>query len=98
MKFRKCLLLLFVLAFVATLSAQDTRSYKIFQFPADKIPRVDGNKEDWDIVPDDFVVATDQLVNDNNKTMRPDPKNLDVKVKVGWVKGLNRLYWSHNAS
>jgi hypothetical protein len=42
------------------------------------------------LCPMSFVVGTDQLVNDNNKTMRPDPKNLDVKVKVGWVKGFKQ--------
>ena len=26
--------------------------YKIFQFPADKIPRIDGDPSDWSIVPE----------------------------------------------
>lgn len=77
--------------------AQENRSYKIFQFPANLIPRVDGKSDDWAMVPDSFIVGTDQLVNDNNKSMAPDPKNLDVKVKVGWVKGLNRLYFLYEA-
>jgi hypothetical protein len=29
--------------------------------------------------------------------MHHDSKNLDVKVKVGWVKGLNRLYFLYEA-
>ena len=29
--------------------------------------------------------------------MNHDPKNMDVKVKVGWVKGLNRLYFLYEA-
>lgn len=77
--------------------SQEGRSYKIFQFPANMIPRVDGKGDDWAMVPDSFTVGIDQLVNDNNKTMAPDPKNLDVKVKVGWVKGLNRLYFLYEA-
>ena len=28
---------------------------------------------------------------------KPDPKELDVHVKVGWVKGLNRLYFLYEA-
>ena len=72
---------------------KETRHYKIFQFPADKIPAIDGNKTDWDIVPDSFAIGTDQLVDDNHHFPAPDPKNLDVKVKVGWVKGMNRLYF-----
>ena len=26
--------------------------YKVFQFPADKIPRIDGKTDDWDMVPE----------------------------------------------
>jgi hypothetical protein len=35
--------------------------FKIFQFPPDKIPRIDGKAEDWDIVPKDYVIGIDQL-------------------------------------
>lgn len=78
-------------------NAQEKRSYKIFQFPPNMIPSIDGNKNDWSIVPDSFIIATDQLVDDNKRFPAPDPKNLDVKVKVGWVKGLNRLYFLYEA-
>jgi hypothetical protein len=72
-------------------------TYKIFQFPPDKIPRVDGNPDDWAIVPDDYAIGMDQLVDDTDKNRKPDPKDLDVKIKVGWVKGLNRLYFLYEA-
>jgi hypothetical protein len=72
-------------------------TFKIFQFPADQIPRIDGKTDDWDIVPEDYVIGTDQLVDDFGKHAAPDPKNLDVRVKVGWVKGLNRLYFLYEA-
>ncbi len=72
-------------------------TFKIFQFPADRIPRIDGKTDDWDIVSKDYVVGTDQLVDDNGKFLKPDPKNLDVRVRVGWVKGLNRLYFLYEA-
>ena len=68
-------------------------TFKIFQFPADRIPRVDGNADDWAIVPDDYAIRTDQFVDDSKKHPQPDPKTLDVTVRVGWVKGLNRLYF-----
>ncbi len=71
--------------------------YKIFQFPADKIPRIDGNPDDWNIVPDDYAIGMDQLTDDGHPDHKPDPKDLDVKVKVGWVKGLNRLYFLYEA-
>jgi len=72
-------------------------TFKIFQFPANMIPRIDGNTDDWKIVPEDYVIGMDQLVDDTNKDRKPDPKNLDVRVKVGWVKGLNRLYFLYEA-
>jgi hypothetical protein len=71
--------------------------FKIFQFPPDKIPTIDGKTNDWDIVPADYVIGMDQLVDDSGKHRKPDPKNLDVQVRVGWVKGLNRLYFLYEA-
>jgi hypothetical protein len=72
--------------------------FKVFQFPADKIPRIDGNADDWSIVPDSYAIGMDQL----RETVagigdKRDPKNLDVKVKVGWVKGQNHLYFLYEA-
>jgi hypothetical protein len=71
--------------------------FKVFQFPPDKIPRIDGNASDWDMVPESYVVGTDQLVDDTGKHPAPDPGTLDIRVKVGWVKGLNRLYFLYEA-
>lgn len=71
--------------------------FKIFQFPANMIPRVDGNVDDWKMVPDTYAIGMDQLVDDSKPDRKPDPKDLDVKVKVGWVKGLNRLYVLYEA-
>jgi hypothetical protein len=70
--------------------------FKIFQFPPDQIPRVDGKADDWAIVPERLAIGTDQLRDTVNNT-RADAKDLDVKVKVGWVKGLNRLYFLYEA-
>ena len=73
-------------------------TFKIFQFPPDKIPRIDGNADDWAIVPDSYAIGMDQLMDtEHGHGMNHDPKNLDVKVKVGWVKGLNRLYFLYEA-
>ena len=78
-----------------TLERQD-KEFKIFQFPSNMIPRIDGNPIDWNIVPDNYAICVDELrdtVNDNpiNKD------NFDVTVKVGWVKGLNKLYVLYEA-
>jgi hypothetical protein len=72
-------------------------TYPVFQFPADRIPRVDGNADDWSMVPDSYIIGTDQLTEDTKKYPQPDKKTLDVKVRVGWVKGLNRLYFLYEA-
>jgi PKD domain len=72
-------------------------TFKVFQFPADQIPRVDGNADDWAMVPDDYVIGMNQFVDDSHQHAAPDPKNLDVKIRVGWVKGLNRLYFLYEA-
>src|SRR5262245_53161669 len=72
-------------------------NFKIFQFPADKIPTIDGKTDDWTIVPDSYAIGSDQLIDDSKKYKTPDPKNLDVKVRVGYVKGMNRLYFLYEA-
>lgn len=89
-------LILLLLATVQTWS-QDTRSFKVFQFPANKIPTIDGNPDDWKMVPKSYVVGMDELWDDSGKQPKADPKNLDVSVKVAWVKGLNRLYFLYEA-
>jgi hypothetical protein len=73
--------------------------YSVFQFPPDQIPRIDGDASDWSMVPDSYVIGSDQL----QETVighgaKHDPDNLDVKVRVGWVKGQNHLYFLYEAS
>ncbi|GAC1651620.1 MAG: hypothetical protein NVS9B15_11940 [Acidobacteriaceae bacterium] len=70
---------------------------KVFQFPADKIPRIDGDSADWSMVPESYAITLAQMHDDEHKHAAPDTKDLDVKVKVGWVKGLNRLYFLYEA-
>lgn len=73
--------------------------YKIFQFPADQIPRIDGKTDDWSIVPESYAVTTGEL----RETViglgdQHDKQDLDISVKVGWVKGENRLYFLYQAT
>jgi len=72
--------------------------FKIFQFPRDMIPRIDGKTDDWDIVGEEYTYGTD-LLNDteDGHGTNIDPNDLDIKVRVGWVKGLNRLYFLYQA-
>jgi hypothetical protein len=73
-------------------------TYPVFQFPADRMPRIDGKSDDWAMVPESYVIGGDQLGDDLDNHARPDPKRLDVRVRVGWVKGLNRLYFLYEAT
>ncbi|MEK6481728.1 PKD domain-containing protein [Catalinimonas sp. 4WD22] len=70
----------------------------IFQFPRDQIPRIDGKADDWEIYPDELIYGTDLLKDTEDGMDYPiDTTDLDVKVRVGWVKGLNRLYFLYEA-
>jgi len=65
------------------------------------IPNIDGKTDDWELIPEDYSIGIDQLFDDRDDSIRhlvADPKNLDVQVKVGWVKGMNRLYFLYQAS
>ena len=74
-------------------------TFPIFQFPADKIPTIDGKTMDWDLVPVSYHIGMDQLMDtEQGKGLNHDKKNIDVKVRVGWVKGMNRLYFLYEAS
>lgn len=86
-----------VLSISFTCWSQDQRSFKIFQFPADKIPTIDGATEDWDIVPEAYTVGMDELWEDSGKHTEVDSTNLTVKVKVGWVNGMDKLYFLYEA-
>jgi hypothetical protein len=77
--------------------AQIDSTIKIFQFPANMIPRIDGNTDDWAMVPNSYIIGSDQLVEDFGKFTKIDTNDLNVKVRVGWVKGLNRLYFLYEA-
>jgi hypothetical protein len=73
--------------------------FKIFQFPPDKIPCIDGKTEDWDVVPKDYVIGIDQLADTvGGRGTNYNRVDLDVKVRVGWVKGMNQLYFLYEAS
>lgn len=77
--------------------SQDNRSFKVFQFPTHRIPTIDGNSQDWELVPASYTVGMGELWEDSGKHTTINSKNLEVSVKVGWVKGLNRLYFLYEA-
>ena len=72
--------------------------FRVFQFPRTAIPRIDGEFSDWDIVPDNYAVTIDDMWDDTGRHQGTDRQTLDIKVKVGWVNGLNRLYFLYEAT
>lgn len=97
MSMRTICLLTFGLLLTLVIQAQENRGYKVFQFPADLIPGIDGNADDWALVPDDYTVGMDQLWDDSRKHDAANPENLEASVKIGWLKGTNRLYFLYEA-
>lgn len=97
MNLRKLFYLLIIFVRLYDISAQTDSTIKIFQFPANMIPGIDGDPEDWNIVPEDYETGSDQLTEDFGKYTKLDTNNLNISVKVGWVKGLNRLYFLYEA-
>jgi hypothetical protein len=71
--------------------------FKVFQFPKDQIPRIDGDPSDWEMVPESYVIGTSQLVDDNGKHRVTDRSTPKIRLKVGWVNGLKRLYFLYQA-
>lgn len=79
-------------------TAREGRVFQVFQFPRDHMPRIDGQSRDWAHVPPTYTYGTDEL-RDTEDGLGADipPEDLDVKVTIGWVKGLNRLYFLYEA-
>jgi hypothetical protein len=97
--FRRCLSILILIllqSFPAYSLVRPDKEFKIFQFPASMIPRIDGDSSDWSMVPDEYAIGADELLDTVNANP-VDKSNYDVKVKVGWVKGLDRLYFLYEA-
>ncbi len=72
--------------------------FKVFQFPANMIPKIDGKPDDWELVPADYIIGTDQLADTiGGRGTNIDRKDIDVRVRVGWVKGMDKLYFLYEA-
>lgn len=77
---------------------REEMDFQIFQFPRNQIPRIDGQTDDWAIYPEKNVYGTSLLKDTEDGMAYPvDTTDLHVKVRVGWVKGLNRLYFLYEA-
>ena len=88
---RTVLLVVAAARLVAALERPDVE-FKIFQFPANQIPRIDGKTDDWAMVPARYAIGSDQLKDTVNSTPR-DPKDLDVYY-AGSNNGVKRFPYS----
>ena len=92
-------ILLFCVLFFGYLSeisafARPEKEFKVFQFPRTAIPRIDGVFSDWDMVPETYAVGLSELFDTHGgRGADLDSTEFDLTVKVGWVKGENRLYF-----
>jgi hypothetical protein len=49
-------------------------TFRVFQFPANQIPRIDGQTNDWALVPDSYAVGMDQLMDtEQGHGLKHDP-------------------------
>ena len=72
--------------------------FQVFQFPRNQMPRIDGDTSDWDMVGESYTYRTDQL--DGTRGGHGaviDTTDINVSVRVGWVEGLDRLYFLYEA-
>lgn len=75
----------------------DSTVFKVFGFTQKNMPKIDGNFSDWDIVPESYTIGIEEMTEDEGKHLNINRSTLDIKVKVGWVEGLNRLYFLYEA-
>ena len=69
-------------------------TYKVFQFPPDMLPKIDGDSSDWQVVPESYTIDSSHLMDTvMGKGKNMDPKDLAVEVKVAWSPETNRLYF-----
>jgi len=90
-------LVLLVLSNVCFALELPDKEFKVYQFPRTMMPRIDGKADDWEMVGEEYTYGNDVLYDNWKPPVVKDPKNHDAKVRVGWVKGMNRLYFLYEA-
>jgi hypothetical protein len=65
-----------VIAFVLLSLARPDKEFKIFQFPQNQIPRIDGEFSDWKMVPETYTIGIEELKNTKfGEGVAQDPKD-----------------------
>lgn len=69
------------------------RVYPCFQFPDDRLPVIDGELTDWELVGDEYAQDTYGLIEYNRQIGRGyDLNNMDVRVRTGYNARADRIY------
>jgi len=69
------------------------RVYECFQFPDNRLPTIDGDLTDWEIVGDGYAQDTYQLIEYNRQLGRKyDFRDFDMRVRTGYSVSANRIY------
>lgn len=77
----------------APLPALGPRVYASFQFPDGRLPTIDGDLTDWEIVGEPYAQDTYDLIEYNRQRgRRYDLADMDVRVRTGYNLSTNRLY------
>ena len=60
--------------------------FKVFQFPPNMIPKIDGDTSDWEMVTGCYIIGSEQLTDNKQQGKikeKMDPEDLKVNVRVG---------------
>ncbi len=82
-----------VVVFAASMSSAHLRTDEIFVVP--HVPdnlSVDGDGSEWQMLPRQYYLTMDDLLETTDKGVSMDPANLAVKVAWGWSSVTNKIY------
>ena len=83
-----------LLALPALAHYPEDTTFKVFQFPDDHVPQMDGDAADWAKVPAEYFYDYTQYAELHRERGAPDTTDFYVRRSaVGWNKTHNRLYF-----
>ena len=87
------------IATVASAHFPEGVTYFAFQFPDDRIPMIDGDLRDWEIVPKAYRITTEIMYEQlaglgltGHSGLWLDLSDFAVTLMVGWNEATNKLY------
>ena len=85
----------------SSVEAHDPPDYLgiIWQWPADKLPVLDGNISEWNVIPDEFWLTDENFnvqscLGDNTFVGDLDPSNLSFRWTMTFTNGSSKTYWA----